>query len=100
MKNNNGRIAYDLLENAMKQMNQIRIIDVRMESDIPSIFGVQVENVPSFELEEVIDQWDKSCSYILFCDRGNTSDWAYQLLTYNGFENVYQIENGVIELSI
>lgn len=97
---NNGLIAFDALENALKEMTNVRIIDVRMESEIPTLFGYTVENVPSFEMEDVIDGWDKDAYYVLFCDRGNTSQWAYQLLTYKGFKHVYQIENGVSELAL
>lgn len=100
MSTSNGLIAFEALEERLKGMNNVRIIDVRMESEISNLFGYKVENVPSFELENEIDAWDKEADYVLFCDRGNTSQWAYQLLTFKGFKNVHQIENGVLELNL
>lgn len=100
MNTDNGLIAFTELEERLKEMKNVRIIDVRMESEIHTLFGYDVENVPSFELENEIDSWDKQSDYVLFCDRGNTSQWAYQLLSFKGFKNVHQIENGVLELGL
>lgn len=100
MSTNNGLVAFNALEEKLKGMNNVRIVDVRMESQVEDIFGYPVENVPNYELEEQLVNWDKDATYVLFCDRGNTSQWAYQLLTYKGFKNVFQIENGVLALGI
>jgi len=80
----------------MRHTSQINsadiVIDVRHPADAEqkplSIPNTQIISIPFFKLEQQLDNLDKTCSYLLYCDKGIMSRMQAQLMHDKGFELV------------
>ena len=52
-------------------------------------------NIPVWELETRIEELDKNKTYITFCTMGVKSETAAKILTNNGFNNIFNAEDGM-----
>ncbi|MDG1485141.1 MAG: hypothetical protein P8Q25_02330 [Porticoccaceae bacterium] len=68
------------------------LIDVRHPADAEqkplSIPDIQILNIPFFNLEQQLGALDKTCSYLLYCEKGIMSRLQAQLMRDKGFEQV------------
>lgn len=82
----------------MKDEESIVLIDVRSIVEFNSGFlkgAVNIDlNNPGFE--ESIDELDKRVKYLVYCRSGNRSRQAMFLMRDLGFEEVYNLSEGII----
>ena len=68
------------------------LIDVRHPADVEqqpiSLPDMRIISIPFFNLEQQLDNLDKSSSYLLYCDKGIMSRLQAQLMRDRGFEQV------------
>jgi thiamine biosynthesis protein ThiI len=80
----------------MRHTSQINsadiLIDVRHPADAEQkplhLPSSQIISIPFFKLEQQLDNLDKTCSYLLYCDKGIMSRIQAQLMRDKGFEQV------------
>lgn len=87
-----------LNKNEVKEMLENKkgiLLDVRTDEEY---FDKHIEgsvHIPLGELEERVDELDKSSVYITFCRSGVRSKSAALILLDKGFENVYNSQEGI-----
>ena len=82
--------------NLMRHTSQISstdiLIDVRHPTDAEQtplgIPNIQIISIPFFNLEQQLSNLDKTCCYLLYCDKGIMSRMQAQLMRDKGFEQV------------
>ena len=80
--------------------DQATVIDVR---DRQSYSMGHIENavhVSDENIQQFIDETDKSKPLIIYCYRGNSSQDAADYLSEEGFTNVYSMDGGFDEWSL
>ena len=85
-------------ENKLKEDKNGVLLDTRTKSEhnekrIPNSILIDFMN-PAFRNE--IDKLDRSKNYYLYCRSGNRSYHAAKLMLNMGFENVYNLADGII----
>mgnify|MGYP000032367193 CR=1 FL=1 len=99
-----GRISrkYNMLpvSNAVRLINDEKtvIVDVREENEIDDGIIQGAKHIPLGNLETRITELDKfkTAPIVVYCRTGNRSGGACRTLTAAGFENVNNLEGGVI----
>lgn len=72
------------------------LLDVRTEDEYDIKRIENSINIPIQELSDRIEELDKTKSYICFCARGVRSLAAATILHEEGFENIYNGEEGIV----
>ncbi len=74
------------------------IIDVRTAEEYSSGHIKGAANIDFYDqvFEDKIDEFDKRKKYLVYCRSGNRSRQAMFLMRDLGFEEVYNLENGII----
>ncbi len=100
MFSKNGVVNLDSesFEKQYKEDKESVLIDTRTEAEyndghIPNSILMDMMN-PGFS--EEVEKLDKSKSYYLYCRSGNRSYHAGRMMKNLGFENVYNLEDGII----
>jgi len=77
------------------QLSSVQLIDVRepYERDICSIGGV---NIPLAQLEERLGELDPNQLTVVYCRSGGRSAKACELLLHAGFQQVSNLEGGIL----
>ncbi|MBT2706589.1 rhodanese-like domain-containing protein [Pseudomonas sp. ISL-84] len=79
------------------ETEQAEVLDVRSEEEYAEGHIPGAALIPLPVLEENLDQLDKEKPYLVVCRSGNRSAQASQILAENGFEKIYNMENGMNE---
>lgn len=82
--------AIELIESGSVQIIDVRSPDGYEESHIPN-----ARNIPLKDLETNKTILDKNESYLIVCKVGKTSEVASKLLAEKGYENIYNLSNGM-----
>jgi len=77
---------------------QAQLIDVREKEELPLINDQIVEQIPLSVLEENLRHFEKEKPYYLFCQSGMRSQKALQILSSNGFSNIFLLKEQAEEL--
>lgn len=96
-------MSYKNIDNAkLKKMLKDKdtvLIDIRTNEEfeaknIDGAVNIPLQNL-MYDIDEIIDYKDKNI--IIYCRSGHRSITACNLLELEGFENIYNLEKGIIE---
>lgn len=93
-----NRIGLDELTRMSSEANTT-IIDVRTPGEVAEGYVTGTTEFIDFNdanFEQSIDALDKSKNYIVYCRSGNRSTKALNIMDAKGFENLYELEGGVL----
>jgi rhodanese-related sulfurtransferase len=77
----------------------VRILDVRTPDEISEgyIEGAQFVDFYHEDFKIEIDSLNKEFAYAIYCRSGKRSSQAMEIMQEFGFENLYNLEGGIIE---
>jgi rhodanese-related sulfurtransferase len=77
----------------------VRILDVRTPDEISKgyIEGAQFVDFYREDFKIEIDSLNKEFAYAIYCRSGKRSSQAMEIMQEFGFENLYNLEGGIIE---
>ena len=82
----------------MADKNEIQLIDVREQGELPQINDLLDLHIPLSEIKNHHHRISKSKKVIVFCRSGNRSRKAIDLLQKEfGYTNLYNLEGGIID---
>ncbi len=90
-----NEILSEEASNILKQNPEITLLDVRTPEERDTAC---IENSVLLDqnlVEEMLDSWDKSKEIMLICHVGQRSRQAAQFFTSQGFQQVYNISDGI-----
>lgn len=89
-------ISVHRLNDKIKQKEDFVILDVREYSEvkISKISGSM--HIPMNQIPDNVSKLDNSKDIVVMCKSGVRSYNVCQYLTQNGFENIYNLEGGII----
>jgi len=101
-------IADITVEDAHEMMEanpeEIILLDVRTKKEYEAehidMPRVELKNIPKDELENRVDELDKSKKIVVYCKTGADGRIASETLVQRGFENVYNMLGGIEEWRI
>lgn len=95
---NYKNIDNEKLKEMIKDENTL-LIDIRTEEEFEERNIETSINIPlqdlMYNIDDIIDYKDKNI--IVYCRSGHRSITACNLLELEGFENIYNLEKGIIE---
>ncbi|MGL4642202.1 MAG: rhodanese-like domain-containing protein [Cetobacterium sp.] len=94
-KRNYKTLIKEEVKNLLKDKDTV-LLDVRTEEEYWDESLNETINIPLHELGERITELDKNKTYITFCRSGVRSKSAALILLEEGFENVYNSEEGIL----
>lgn len=89
-KNVSTEDAKQLIDN-----NEIVVLDVRTPDEFQGGHIPNATLIPLQELENRLNEIDKGKTYLVVCRSGNRSAQASEILSSNGFENIYNMTGGM-----
>jgi rhodanese-related sulfurtransferase len=95
--NENGGYQ-DVSVNEAKQLideNKVVVIDVRTQEEFQEGHIPYAKLLPLQEIEQRLEELDKDGTYLIVCRSGNRSAEASEILTNNGFANIYNMTGGM-----
>jgi rhodanese-related sulfurtransferase len=75
--------------------NEVVVIDVRTPDEFQGGHIPNATLIPVQELENRLNELDKEKTYLLVCRSGNRSMQASEILSNNGFKNIYNMTGGM-----
>ena len=92
------QISPTQLKERMDRSDPIVLVDVRepWEREIADLPEYGQVRMPLGDLVRHHDQLDRGAEIILYCRSGGRSDSAAQLLRHRGFDNVWNLDGGVL----
>lgn len=77
----------------------VRILDVRTPDEISEgyIEGAQFVDFYREDFKIEIESLNKELAYAIYCRSGKRSSQAMEIMQEFGFENLYNLEGGIIE---
>ena len=76
--------------------NKGTILDVRNNDEVEKTGLIKrAKHIPLDNLENRLNELDKDKTYITFCNTGNRSKKAAEILNKNGFKNIYNSQEGM-----
>lgn len=76
--------------------NKGTLLDVRNNDEVEKTGLVKgSKHIPLPELENRLNELDKEKTYVTFCNSGNRSKKAAEILSKNGFKNIYNSQEGM-----
>ncbi len=96
IKSLSGQEAKDMIK---RDKNTV-LIDVRSAMEVASgkINGAKNIDVSSNTFSSQIEKLDKKKTYILYCASGGRSHRACGIMKNMGFENIYNVQGGIMSL--
>ena len=89
-------ISYKKLEEIIKNNPKAILVDVRSKQEYNEGHLNGSINIPLYDLEKQINKLpDKQCTTILYCRSGHRSRQAKEKLEKLGYENIYNLKNGL-----
>lgn len=73
------------------------ILDVRSQEEYDEMHLEGAKLIPVDQLSSRLSELNKNKKILVYCRSGNRSKQASEILTKNGFNNVYNLEKGIIE---
>ncbi|MGG4467510.1 sulfurtransferase TusA family protein [Paenibacillus alvei] len=92
-------ISNEELEKKIDVDKNIVVIDVRENAEFAFNHIPNAISIPLGELENKMNVLNKNDEIYIVCRTGNRSDLAAQKLTENGFNNVINVEQGMVQWS-
>jgi rhodanese-related sulfurtransferase len=89
-KNVSTEEAKQLIDN-----NEVIVLDVRTPDEFQGGHILNSTLIPLQELENRLTELNKGESYLVVCRSGNRSTKASEILTGNGFSNIYNMTGGM-----
>lgn len=86
--------AWDMFQ---KKSSEIVFIDLRNNSERVNGYVPNSISIPLDVFRESFLKLDKNLHYVMVCSFGGRSSIASNLLGTNGFENVYNLQGGMLE---
>ncbi len=71
------------------------VLDVRTPAEFQEGHIPNAKLIPLQDLEKSLSNLNKDETYLIVCRSGNRSTQASELLTQNGFTNVYNMDGGM-----
>ncbi len=86
------------LRDRLEQAQPLVLLDVREphEAEIADLPEVGQHRIPMGELLERLDELDPDAPLVVYCRSGSRSAWAVRQLQGRGFEEVWNLEGGVL----
>lgn len=80
----------------MMKTGAVSILDVRtpMEISAGKLSNAKTINIASPSFRKEINKLDKDATYIVYCRSGNRSLRACNIMSQEGFKNLYNLEGG------
>ena len=92
-------ISYKKLEEIMKNNPKAILVDVRSKQEYSEGHLNGSINIPLYDLEKQLEKLpDKQCTMIIYCRSGHRSRQAKERLEKLGYENIYNLKNGLDEM--
>lgn len=88
--------APDAFEKSMvKSANEV-IVDLRTTEEMAEgyIEGAIQADVKKADFDEIINQWDRSKTYFIYCKGGGRSQTALARMRKAGFKHIYELKGG------
>lgn len=85
--------------NALIEMQDVQIIDVRTQAEYQSghLFYAENIDVNSPEFEALIENLNKDKPICVYCKSGGRSAKAAKILEQKGFKKVYDLKGGIVK---
>lgn len=92
-----NEIEYEELKDRMRRDASILLIDVRSPQEYAESHLDKAINIPLYELEVEAKKTltDKGRTLIVYCQSGNRSKHAMEILERIGYQNVYELKDGL-----
>lgn len=92
-----SQIDYKKARAILKNDKTARLIDVRSPQEYKEGHLEKSINIPLYDIETKIEDIikDKETLLIIYCQSGNRSRKAIEILSKKGYENLYNIEGGL-----
>lgn len=93
-------INYEVLEDILRTESNTILIDVRSPQEFKEGRIMGAINIPLYELKQKINciSPNKCNTIILYCQSGERSKKAYNILEKCGYSNLYNLDGGLDEL--
>lgn len=92
----NREISYQKLQEIMKKNKNAILLDVRNKQEFQEGHLEGSINIPLYEIDKQLYKLpDKQCTIIIYCASGHRSKQAKEKLEKLGYENVYNLKNGL-----
>ena len=89
-------ISYKKLEEIMKNNPKAILVDVRSKQEYKEGHLDGSINIPLHDLEKQLEKLpDKQCIAVIYCRSGHRSRQAKEKLEKLGYENIYNLKNGL-----
>lgn len=75
--------------------NEVVVLDVRTPDEFQEGHIFNASLIPLLELENRLNELDKEKTYLVVCRSGNRSAQASEILSSNGFANIYNMTGGM-----
>lgn len=92
---NSNDINYDTLKKMLKKDSNIYLIDVRTKQEYDEGHLPGAINMCLYDIEKEIGKINKNSKIVLYCTSGTRSKTARDKLEKMGYENVYNLEDGI-----
>ncbi len=90
-------IDYERLKELIKTDNKIKIVDIRSPQEFLENKIRTAINIPLYELNKTAERIlpKKDNIIVLYCQYGERSRKAYQILERKGYNNIYSLKGGI-----
>lgn len=90
-------ISYDSLKELMKADSNLIIVDTRSPQEFSENRIKFAINIPVYNLNREAERIlpDKNRLIVLYCQYGERSKKAYQILEAKGYTNIYSLKGGI-----
>ena len=89
-------ISYKKLEEILKNNSKAILVDVRSKQEYNEGHLNGSINIPLYDLEKQLEKLpDKQSTMIIYCRSGHRSRQAKEKLEKLGYENIYNLKNGL-----
>ena len=93
--NNEKNIDYENAKTILKNDKNAILVDVRSPQEYKEVHLDGSINIPLYDLERNTEKINKQNTIILYCQSGNRSNKALEILEEQGCTSIYQIEGGL-----
>ncbi len=81
------------------EKSNVVFVDVREEHELPKIASLNPFYAPLSSIEDVLAEFDKSKTYVVFCQSGVRSKKAVAFLTANTITNCFSVKGGALAIA-
>ncbi len=88
-------ISVDELQEKLNNGDDFQFVDVREQSEYDQA-NLGAELVPMSTIQQNIDKINKDKEVVIMCRSGNRSGKVVMFLEQQGFDNLYNLEGGIL----